>query len=58
MEKMTVSCQLCGKILTVIEKETISAEDLSDGVLNSYCETDGQVQIHNGQLNIIAVRTK
>ena len=58
MQKMIVSCQVCGKTIAVTEKEIISDEDLVEVLENSSCDEDGQETMSNGQPNIVAVRTK
>lgn len=35
--KLTISCQICGTILSVVEKDAITQEDLADYGANSSC---------------------
>jgi hypothetical protein len=49
--KLTVSCQICGKILAEIEKdEMISQDDIDMYQQNTVCPDDGND-------NVIAVKT-
>jgi len=58
MQKMTISCQMCGKILAIIEKPEISGQDLYEAVGMFSCEDDNQQTMDNGQPNIVATRTR
>jgi len=65
--KLTVTCQTCGKILSVIEKDQITLEDLDMYAQSSSCDTvagtttddDGNsVTVYDGQTNIQTTMTR
>ncbi len=65
--KLTVTCQTCGKILSVVSKDQVSQQDIIDYQTNSYCNTvagesvdaDGNpIIVYDGQSNIQATMTK
>lgn len=65
--KLTVTCQTCGKILSLVQKDQISQQDISDYEANSFCNTvQGQsvddegnpITIYDGQTNIQATMTQ
>lgn len=56
--KLTVTCQTCGKILSEIEKDSITDEDLAMYENNASCDTvqsDGVTL--DGQQNIQVMKT-
>jgi hypothetical protein len=54
--KLTVTCQICGTILTVIQKNTVTAEDIAEYEANTSCDvvTNG---VQDGQQDIQATMT-
>jgi hypothetical protein len=63
---LTVTCQTCGKILSVVQKDQISQDDITSYEQNSFCNTvqgtgtddDGNpITIYDGQTNIQATMT-
>ncbi len=54
--RLTTSCQICGTILSVIEKYQITSDDINEYESNSYCNivTNGVV---DGQQDIQATMT-
>lgn len=59
--KLTISCQTCGKILSIIEKDSFTDDDVSMYQQSSYCDTvsgegsddDGNtITLYDGQSNI------
>lgn len=66
--KLTISCQTCGKILMIAEKDNFSDEDISMYKQSSSCDTlvienaideDGNViNIYDGTANVIATKTQ
>jgi hypothetical protein len=64
---LTVTCQTCGKVLTVVQKDQVSQQDISDYQANSFCDTvqgtgtdgDGNpITIYDGTSNIQATMTQ
>lgn len=64
--KLTITCQICGKILTIIEKDQVSDEDVNLYSQSSSCDTiqgagvDGYgnpITLYDGQANIQATKT-
>lgn len=63
--KLRVSCQICGRILSQVEKDEISQSDMNDYIANSSCEMDGPfkeydeegVQLPLDTSNIVATKT-
>lgn len=63
--KLTVTCRICGKILSEVEKDSISDIDIDSYEASSSCETDGPFQEYDEEglplpmdnSNIIAVKT-
>lgn len=56
--KLTVTCQLCGKILSVIQKDQITNEDIDMYKSSSFCDTlqdDGVTK--DGQTNVQVAKT-
>lgn len=65
--KLTVTCQTCGKILSVVEKDNFSNEDISMYQQSVSCDTlqgvgeddDGNpVNIYDGNSNIQTTKTQ
>lgn len=51
--KLTVSCQKCGKILSVVEKDQISNDDIAMYQSNAFCDTvQGIVDVEDEEGNI------
>lgn len=47
--KLTVTCQSCGKLLSVVEKDQISQEDIEQYRTSSYCDTvKGTAEVDDG----------
>lgn len=63
--KLTVSCQICGRIMAIAEKDDFKDEDISIYEESSACEMDGPFQQYDDEgnpipldfSNIIAVKT-
>lgn len=64
--KLTVSCQICGKVLSTVSKDQISDDDVVMYEAGSSCDTvssvstddDGnQIIIYDGQTSIQATKT-
>jgi hypothetical protein len=43
--KLTVTCRVCGEIITIVEKECIHKEDINEYQANCSCDADGQANI-------------
>lgn len=65
--KLTITCQICGKILTEIEKDQISDDDVNMYGQASFCDTvqgeglddDGNpITLYDGQSNIQVTKTQ
>lgn len=63
MMKLTVSCQVCGKILTIVEKDSFTDDDVNmyeqsvscDTVQGTTTDDDGNIiTVYDGQSNIQA----
>lgn len=63
--KLTVSCQICGKILAVIEKDNFTSDDVNMYEQSSSCDTvqgtdvdeDGNAfTVYDGQSSIQATK--
>lgn len=60
--KLSVSCQICGKVLCIIEKDNITDDDVNLYETTCSCDTvqgvdaDGNL-IYDGQSNIQATKT-
>ena len=56
--KLTITCQICGKILTKVEKDQISDDDIQMYESACSCDTvqDDGITI-DGQTNIQATKT-
>lgn len=54
--KLTTSCQVCGTILSVVEKDMVTQDDINNYQQNSSCSvtTNGTV---DGQTNIESIAT-
>lgn len=64
--KLTITCQVCGKVLCIIEKDQISDADIAMYQAGSYCDTvvdtitdeDGNtVTLFDAQTSIQATKT-
>lgn len=64
--KLTITCQICGKILSAIDKPQISDDDIAMYKASSFCDTvqgstvdeDGNdVTVYDGQTNIQTTKT-
>jgi hypothetical protein len=52
--KLTITCQTCGKILSVIEKDQITQDDIMRYEAGSFCDTvSGTENILDDQNNVI-----
>lgn len=54
---LTVSCQICGKILCVVDKDSVSQQDINDYTLGSSCSVDGPFQQYDDQGNPLPLDT-
>lgn len=55
--KLTVSCQICGTILSMVEKDTVSQDDINSYIANSSCSMDGPFQQYDDQGNALPLDT-
>jgi hypothetical protein len=55
--KLTVSCQICGRIIAVAEKDNFSADDINMYQNQSSCEVDGPFQQYDGDGNPLPLDT-
>lgn len=39
--KLTVSCQICGRVISICEKDSFSQYDMDNAVATSSCQVDG-----------------
>jgi hypothetical protein len=56
--KLTVTCQICGKVLSIVQKDVIDNDDISMYELSSSCDTlqiDGVTL--DGQTDVQATKT-
>jgi hypothetical protein len=55
--KLTVSCQICGRTISVVEKCDISQDDMNSYVANSSCQVDGPFQQYDEDGNPLPLDT-
>lgn len=64
--KLTITCQTCGKVLSVVEKDQINDSDIAMYEASSNCDTvagtdvdgDGNpITVYDGNSNIQATKT-
>lgn len=53
--KLTITCQICGRMISSIEKCDISQDDINNYSTNSTCEVDGPFQQYDDEGNPIPV---
>lgn len=51
--KLTVSCQICGRVISAVEKPEVSQDDITSYVNNSSCQMDGPFQEYDDQGNAL-----
>lgn len=63
--RLTISCQVCGKILSIIEKDQITDNDVSTYISTNSCDTvsgstidedENTIILYDGQTNIQATK--
>lgn len=55
--KLTVSCQICGRVISLCEKDQISQSDMDSAIAISSCEVDGPFQQYDDQGNSLPLDT-
>lgn len=55
--KLTVSCQICGRILSICEKDQITQDDMNSYSSNSSCQVDGPFQQFDDEGNLLPLDT-
>jgi hypothetical protein len=63
--KLSITCQTCGRTISIIEKDSISQDDIDNYSTSSSCEVDGPFQQYDDDgnplpmdySNIVATKT-
>lgn len=55
--KLTISCQICGRTISVVEKCDVTQDDMTSYAANSSCQVDGPFQQYDVDGNPLPLDT-